>query len=549
MPSPGAGGAVAFGGTLGVWAVQRWQRLLRSRLGPFLWPPSRRSGAVYLCGSAAAFLAVWCGFIRQRRSREAEAEKRRKREYARASLQNLLRYEAQRKQEEQAADKSEKGEGAAATDPGGKEEGEGEKSKAKKKEAPDAKRLLSLLRDDVEDASVTSLGVDASQGWYTEGLALLKERAEFELREGIKKTKMARDMWTGSDDAAKVEKLEEWQDGEKLAEKVRLMTGDVQRAFGKGLVDKALLREAKELVRKVAAQKKAALRRILALFAPHAWKWCVGTALLMFTECMIDMMFARIMHMTTLVYSGLPAEQVVRQAARTTMGLGIAFLFWWPIDNTGDFLVDGVEAKMQLELRNAVMKCLLSQDREFFDHHQSGVLQDRLNTDTEVLARTIIQQPKDIISALTRLVVKSFWLYTLSPRLFWLGISIPVPFCVICNTAGWHFVRRSDRKIGKINDQAAGSTSEILREISTVRQFGMEQEEHARYWTVAAWREQLEFSLHVLKRFTFHLMWMSWIASRAMNTFWGVSMTVRGTGGLTADMLLLAVYQFDGMIW
>jgi len=53
----------------------------------------------------------------------------------------------------------------------------------------------------------------------------------------------------------------------------------------------------------------------------------------------------------------------------------------------------------------------------------------------------------------------------------------------------------------------------------------------------------------VLKRFTFHVMWMSWIASRAMNTFWGVSMTVRGTGGLTADMLLLAVYQFDGMIW
>ena len=58
-----------------------------------------------------------------------------------------------------------------------------------------------------------------------------------------------------------------------------------------------------------------------------------------------------------------------------------------------------------------------------------------------------------------------------------------MPFCVICNTAGWHFVRRSDRKIGKINDQAAGSTSEILREISTVRQFGMEQEEHARYGT------------------------------------------------------------------
>ena len=49
---------------------------------------------------------------------------------------------------------------------------------------------------------------------------------------------------------------------------------------------------------------------------------------------------------------------------------------------------DSVQAKMQLGLRNAVMEALLSQDREYFDHHSSGVLQERLNKDTEVPAST-----------------------------------------------------------------------------------------------------------------------------------------------------------------
>lgn len=141
-------------------------------------------------------------------------------------------------------------------------------------------------------------------------------------------------------------------------------------------------------------------------------------------------------------------------------------------------------------------RCVASiQDREYFDHHQSGVLQERLNKDTELFAQTIIQQPKNLISAITRVVTKSWFLYQCSPQLFWLGVSIPVPFCVLLNTLGWRNVRRQDYKIGKVNDQASASTAEILREISTVRQFGMEEEESRRYSIISSWREQLEFSM------------------------------------------------------
>jgi ABC-type multidrug transport system fused ATPase/permease subunit len=219
----------------------------------------------------------------------------------------------------------------------------------------------------------------------------------------------------------------------------------------------------------------------------------------------------------------------------------------WPLDNMGDTLVDSVQAKMQLGLRNAVMTSLLQQDREYFDHHASAVLQERLNKDTEDLSRTIIQQPKNLISATVRVLSKSMFLYAHSPPLFWLGISVPVPFCVLMNTIGWRLVRKSDRKISKVNDQAAGSTAEILREISTVRQFGMESEEGKRYRIVADWREQLEFSMLTLKRFVYFIMWMSFVFSRILNTYVGINYVTRGL--LDAAKLLLCVYQFDGITW
>ena len=128
------------------------------------------------------------------------------------------------------------------------------------------------------------------------------------------------------------------------------------------------------------------------------------------------------------------------------------------------------------------------QDREFFDNNQSGVLQERLNKDTEDLARTIIQQPKNLLSALTRITTKSIYLYWLSPGLFWVGLCIPVPICCLVETLGFKKLRTADTKIGKVNDQAAANTSDLLREISTVRQFGMEEEELRNFTTIATVR-------------------------------------------------------------
>jgi ABC-type multidrug transport system fused ATPase/permease subunit len=305
---------------------------------------------------------------------------------------------------------------------------------------------------------------------------------------GIVSLEQARDpgsgmKWSSSPEA--VEELEQYKDGEKLQSLVDTLRDKVFPSFGRQLVGGALVTEAKQLAAKVATRRAAAVRRIWLIFRPLAKRWCLGTVILMVTEGMWGVLYGHLMSLCNLGFSLQP--DTMAEAGRYAATIAAGFLLVFPFDNLGDTLVDAVEAKMQLGLRSTVMGSLLRQDREFFDHHQSGVLQERLNKDTEDLARTIIQQPKNLLSALTRIITKSAYLYYLSPGLFWVGVCIPVPICCIVETLGFKKLRTADTKIGKVNDQAAASTSDLLREISTVRQFGMEETELNNFTTIGAW--------------------------------------------------------------
>eukprot|EP01052_Picozoa_sp_SAG31_P023395 SAG31_NODE_1926_length_6892_cov_3.588105_3_plen_188_part_00 len=112
---------------------------------------------------------------------------------------------------------------------------------------------------------------------------------------------------------------------------------------------------------------------------------------------------------------------------------------------------------------------------------------------------------------------------------------------------GWRGVTAADEKISKVSDQAAGNTSELLREVSTVRQFGMEEEELRRYKNIAIWREQLETSLLTIKRYTRETMYTIFTFSELLLTYWGLRFCAAGT--LPAAHLMLAVYQLDGIVW
>ena len=46
---------------------------------------------------------------------------------------------------------------------------------------------------------------------------------------------------------------------------------------------------------------------------------------------------------------------------------------------------------------------------------------------------------------------------------------------------GVEFVRKLNRKLQKVNDVAAAGSIDVLKEITTVRQFAMEEKEHELY--------------------------------------------------------------------
>ena len=120
------------------------------------------------------------------------------------------------------------------------------------------------------------------------------------------------------------------------------------------------------------------------------------------------------------------------------------------------------------------------------------MLQERLNSDTNSLAHQIIRQPADLIAMLTRVITKTAYMYTVSPRLFWITVSFPLPFSTAMAYLSIEWIRKMHRKIHKVNDIAAAGTIDVLKELTTVRQFAMEEKEHQRYSVTNLFRRILE---------------------------------------------------------
>jgi ABC-type multidrug transport system fused ATPase/permease subunit len=118
----------------------------------------------------------------------------------------------------------------------------------------------------------------------------------------------------------------------------------------------------------------------------------------------VQVWYARIMALPNMALENLHLSKAARlkNATSACVLFFVWFLFNWPADNLGDTLVDNCQAFFTLGLRDQVMRSILRQDREYFDFHQAGVLQERLNRDTQMLANSLIQQPKNFMSAITR---------------------------------------------------------------------------------------------------------------------------------------------------
>ena len=99
------------------------------------------------------------------------------------------------------------------------------------------------------------------------------------------------------------------------------------KAFGKKLIDPALMKEAKKVLADVANQRKMAMVRIWRLFKPHAHRWVAGTLILMVTECLWGFLEGNLVALTQLAYDLKP--DTLQRTARWIGMVAAGYLFNW----------------------------------------------------------------------------------------------------------------------------------------------------------------------------------------------------------------------------
>merc|ERR1719161_349495 len=153
--------------------------------------------------------------------------------------------------------------------------------------------------------------------------------------------------------------------------------------------------------------------------------------------------------------------------------------------------VGKITSQFRLKVRNQVMSSMVRQDMKFFDVFQSGILQERLNTDAEQLASRMFHVPNRLVHLTFLLGSVMYSLYTLSPELFCM-VVVPIP---LASTASYFIIKcmhQMHKRQRKIGEHTAANTMEVLKEIRTVREFAMENEEAEKFAAQSAYRAEIE---------------------------------------------------------
>jgi ABC-type multidrug transport system fused ATPase/permease subunit len=414
---------------------------------------------------------------------------------------------------------------------------------------------------DVLPAQPTPQEVDDPR--FAQGMALLRRRVKEEMREAIDKTRMAREEYSAMlplQEAVNVPRdLHHFADGEKLMKRARFARYRVRkclkgkhREFDRKSIAEidALVKESMQRWKLIGDEQRSAAKKIWSLLAPHKMMYLFGMVLRMVTQVSWGFWYGRIVSLPGRIIENSADPRA--DAARHCILQFVWFLFNWPMDKIANTCIQNTQSFFTLGLRDAVMGSILRQDREYFDFHHAGVLQERLNHDTGMLAHHVIRQPADFMAMLSHVVSKTVYMYLLSPQLFWVSISIPIPLTLVLCWASIEFLRKLHRKIRRVHEAAAAGSIDVLREITTVRQFAMEEKEHSRYSVSNLFRRILERRLQTADRFTWGIIGVGFWGTQILITWVGLRMILGAGAGprpMTASQLTVICVNMHDIVW
>ena len=177
----------------------------------------------------------------------------------------------------------------------------------------------------------------------------------------------------------------------------------------------------------------------------------------------------------------LAAEGRRAEALQAVFALFLGHIFIECVDCVDNSSVRRARIIFTRRVKHGVLGALLSQDYAYFDRHEPGVLQDRLNRDSSELGDNLINFPQRVIHRVMWILVNVAFVVALAPRALLVPAACPLlvtlPLQYYCFRAN----RQRDRRQSKAQERAVAATSEVLREVRTVRQFAMEPAEVCRY--------------------------------------------------------------------
>ena len=115
------------------------------------------------------------------------------------------------------------------------------------------------------------------------------------------------------------------------------------------------------------------------------------------------------------------------------------------------------------------------------DRNSPGVLQDRLNRDANELGNNIVRFPARNASRITHIITVVVQLFMYAPRRLLVPALIPMFIMSMSMRYLFKVFNRMQQRERRVEEESIKTTSEVLREIKTVRQFAMESKEAANY--------------------------------------------------------------------
>lgn len=461
--------------------VFQWQQGLTGA-DEFIWPPSSKSSPFLGFLLLSFAILVKNTFFSNEETTESKRVRDVKKRLLLLQMSQALRWNLEEnKEDEEDGEESDK---------------KKEKKKDQKRRPPSAADLFEMVYDDIEERHVTEFNIPADSEPYVSTLALFKERLAADFEDYVVLTNLARREATGEDiyalelglDSDDLKRIPEFLDGTKIADLIELFNKHIRKAFGKTILDKKLLQAAQECKEQLAKEQRKGMAMLWPSLRPVLPMYAFALCLMAFDASNGTIVFHSMKTLLDKVGAGVVT---IEELGVATLQTYIKFIFCVLAHLSSWAFTHKVTADFRLKVRNQVMANMVRQDMKFFDFYPSGILQERLNSDAEMLSSKVFHLPLQLVDSFFRLLSCVLVLYSLDPQLFYV-VAMPVPIIAVSCNYIIRFMRKLGNRQRKIGEHVAANTMEVLKEIRTVREFSMEGEEAAKFAASSAYRAEIE---------------------------------------------------------